>query len=111
MARVTLASRFPEIAAEMRPRISAALRMGAEEIASGARLRVPVNTGNLRDSIEVKRGGAGQWKVAAGDQRTFYAAMVEFGTAHAPAHPYMIPAAEAGKDHVEELVSVVLRQL
>ncbi len=94
----------------MRSRVNRAIGMGAEEIASMARLRVPVNTGKLRDSIQAKRSGS-SWKVVAGDRTAFYAAMVEFGTSHSAAQPYLIPAAEVGRAHLEELVVVVLRQL
>jgi HK97 gp10 family phage protein len=111
MARATLESRLPMIMAELRPRVSAAMRMGAEEIASTARMRVPVESGDLRDSIEVRPSGAAQWKVNAGNKEAFYAGMVEFGTARRAATPYLVPAAEQGQDHVVELVAVVLRSL
>ena len=111
MARVTLQSRFPEIAVEMRPRISKALQMGADDMASSARMRVPVEHGALRETIEVRPAGAGSWAVNAGSREAFYAGFVEWGTSQAPAQPYLVPAAEWGTPRTVELVEIVLRQL
>jgi len=38
----TLASRLPMVIAELRPRVSAAIKSGAEDIAANARTKVPV---------------------------------------------------------------------
>src|SRR5262245_57114040 len=111
MARVTLESRLPEIAAELRPRVSKALRMGADTIAQDARNAVPVESGDLRDSIDVAASGAGRWQVRAGNREAYYAGLVEFGTSQRAATPYLVPAVEKNVDYVEELVAVVLRSL
>jgi HK97 gp10 family phage protein len=68
--------------------MTAALREGAMEIESRAKLNVPVRTGKLRKSIKIrrrtnKRSGYINLLVTAGDRKkhgAFYAHMVEFGT-------------------------------
>jgi len=80
-----------------------ALRAGAKIIAKEAKLRAPVDTGELKSKIKVwalkrsrKRIGVlvgTSAKEYTGDQ--FYAAFVEYGTKDMPAKPFMGPAAEA----------------
>jgi HK97 gp10 family phage protein len=69
--------------------MASALREGAKEIQTRAKLNVPVRTGKLRDSIKIrrrnnKRSGFINLLVTAGDRNkkggAFYAHMVEFGT-------------------------------
>lgn len=108
----TLQSRLPEIAAKVRPRVSKAVKEGAEEeIAVRARDRVPVRTGALRDAIEVRRAGAVQVRVVAGDSGAFYGHFLEFGTATMDAHPFVLPAADEGMAPLTERVVVVLQEL
>lgn len=71
---------------------------GASMIADLARQFVPVDEGDLRDTIRVtpKPGsGKGQYSVAAGNKDVNYAGFVEFGTVDSPAQPYMRPAHDA----------------
>jgi len=80
-----------------------ALRAGAKIIAKEAKLRAPVDTGELKSKIKVwalkrsrKRIGVlvgTSAKEYTGDQ--FYAAFVEYGTKDMPAKPFLGPAAEA----------------
>lgn len=58
----------------------------AEQVADLARAMVPVETGELRDSIVVTDEG-----VTAGTDHAVY---VEFGTYKMPAEPFMRPAAD-----------------
>lgn len=98
--------------------------MGAEAIAEEARNRVPVNTGRLRDAIHVEKRASGvevggqhvggvysDWFVVAGDTKAFYGHMVEFGTTHSPAHPFLIPAFESRRPVLEGLVREALQRL
>ena len=55
-----------------------------------ARADVPVDTGALKGSIGVQRGGTYTASVTASAP---YAAMVEYGTSKMPPQPYMLPAA------------------
>lgn len=71
---------------------------GAGMIASLARELVPVDEGDLRDTIRVQPEpgtGKGQYTVAAGSKDVRYPAFVEFGTVDSPAQPYMRPATDA----------------
>jgi HK97 gp10 family phage protein len=107
----TLKSRLPMITAQLRPRVSAAVKEAAETIAVGAKERVHVDSGDLRDSIHVERTGAAEYSVIAGDENVFYGHLEEFGTSHSPPHPFLVPAAEAGRSVAAGLVTAALRGL
>ncbi|CAN5480509.1 HK97 gp10 family phage protein [soil metagenome] len=101
--------------------VQRALMKAGEPIAADARARAPVRSGRLRDRITVaktlskrQRRGRGKWKGAVeafiGASPARHAHLVEFGTGprvskktgkssgEMPAHPFMRPAWEAGKD-------------
>lgn len=86
-----------------------ALTAGAEQLVSGATSVVPVDTGNLRDSIEAGQASARGIEVTAGAD---YAAYVELGTSKMSAQPYMNPSIPAAiralvNTAVEEIDSVI----
>lgn len=107
---VRLKSNLLTIAAEIRPLVDDACGDSAEAMAAGARERVPVDTGELRDSIRAEKTGELEHRAAAGDNKAFYAMFVEMGTRNQPAHPYMIPAFEAEKRVAEGRVVNALRK-
>lgn len=109
----TLASRLPMVIAELRPRVSAAIKSGAEDIAANARTKVPVGypDNHLRDDIHVVRQDVAEYAISAGAEETFYGHMVEFGTKYAAPHPFLMPAAEEGVGDVAARVTAVLRSL
>lgn len=74
-----------------------ALKEGADE----ARSRVPVDTGELRDSIEE---GEDYYNVTAS-----HALPVEFGTFKSPAQPYFRPSVDKMGKYVEENIGGVLK--
>lgn len=111
VAYVTLKSRFPEIEAELRPRISAAVKAAAEGIEHGAKERAPVDTGALRSAIHTERRGPAEYAVVAGDSQAWYGMLVEHGTSQNPPHPFLVPAAEIGREAAEGLVRAALRGL
>ena len=110
---VRLVNRFPQIILELEPKTSLALGEGADSIAEAAKARVPVATGALRDAIHVEFEGGGDWAVVAGggEKNVYYGHMVEFGTRHSPARPYLIPATEARRDYVASLAKTALESL
>lgn len=108
---VTLHSRIPRIAAELRPRVAAATKIGAELIEKEAKSRAPVSTGRLRDAIHTEFKGDADWNVVAGNSQVFYGHMVEHGTTRAPAHPFLIPAFEARRNEVLRAIRLALRRL
>ena len=65
-----------------------------------AKLRAPVDTGALRGSISVDPIPMG----ADVGPHVDYGAYVEFGTVNTPAQPYLVPAADATRSQVSEIV-------
>lgn len=89
----------------------------AQRIRDGARQRVHVITGHLRDSIAVStpKSSTGQ---ASGDFRMIevratapYAGFEEEGTRFRPAHPFLRPAVEAERGPYVEGQRQVIRSL
>ena len=111
MAISRVKSRLPVIAAEITPRVTVAIKDVADAIADDAKQRVPVETGDLRDAIHVEFKGAADWAVVAGNSKAFYGHMVEHGTTRAAPRPFLIPAAEAKKEMIDEVVGAALRRL
>lgn len=70
-------------------RVQRWLERVAEAGAAGARRRVAVDTGNLRDHIVVESGpGFARWGVVG----VSYAEAQEYGTWKMPAHPFIRPS-------------------
>ena len=94
---------------EVRKSATDALERGAQEIVDLARSLVPVDKGDLRESIGWTWGdapsgsltlgtvggqeyGTLQITIYAGNDEAFYARWLEFGTSKMRAHPYFFPA-------------------
>jgi HK97 gp10 family phage protein len=115
----TLKSRLPGIAAQLQPRVSAAVKTGAEWIAEDASGNVVYGPGDvhLADSFKVEREGPASYSVyndalsETGKRQVPYAHMVEFGTTKMAAQPFLLPAAENRISDIEALVTGVLRGL
>jgi HK97 gp10 family phage protein len=101
-----------EIPRKVRAALEAAMLESADRIVAGARLRVPVESGKVRDSItqhgvrEGKRGGL-YVAITAGDDSTLtdekgkryqVARLLEFGTVNMPAQPFLLPAYHANRN-------------
>lgn len=104
-------------------KLRAALREGGELIAEEARRLVPIDTGQLHDSIAVVderdmriygkiNGGDVSLYVgpvgSAEDGDVFYARFVEFGSLRSEAQPFMRPAIAAKQADAEKLVAARL---
>lgn len=88
------------------------LMAGAKIVQAEAKRLVPVLTGNLQDSIIISfDGGLNSSAVSQrrffstvyiGPSRRegFYGHMVEFGTSHSAAHPFMRPALDNSREEV-----------
>jgi HK97 gp10 family phage protein len=95
------------IPAKVRAEMERAMLESAELIVAGAKLRVPVDEGDVRDSIRhhgVKEGRRGGLYVAitAGDKSTEndgyqVARLLEFGTMKMAAQPFLLPAYRANR--------------
>lgn len=107
----TLQNRLPQIAAGLRPKVAAAVKVGAQRIAETAKERVPVDDGDLQRAIHVERVGPAEYSVVAGDENVFYGHLVEHGTVRTPPRPFLVPAKEARTAEAVALVSAALKRL
>lgn len=107
---MALRSRLPQITAALPARVDVALKAGAEAIERGAKDRVPVASGDLRDAIHVEDADDGFY-VVAGDEETFYGHLVEHGVTHTAPRPFLIPAAEAARGEIVAGVAAALKGL
>lgn len=105
-----LRSRLDTIALSLDEEIKPALRVAAEMIEDGAKARVPVDSGALKDSIRTDARDDG-YAVLVGDSDTFYAWMVEAGTVRTPARPFLLPAVEAVRADLDNLIRNALKDL
>lgn len=119
----SLKSRLPIIAAELRPRVSAAVKATAEKIAEDAALRAPAGPGSvhLKDHFRVERRGPAEYAVlndaeAESGRPVPYAIAVEFGHtakdgSQVPPHPFLVPVTQENEDYAEQLALAALRGL
>ena len=100
-----LMRRLDVIAQEPRYRVvrRKALRVGIRVVERYAKAKVPVDTGNLKNSIAVGAVNESQAELWA---TTDYAADVEFGTRRMAARSFMRPAV---LDHIGEIEEVMTR--
>lgn len=107
---MALVSRIPAIIAELDDRLLEAATEIGERVAEGARERVPVDTGSLRDAIHVEADSEGV-RVIAGDSDAFYGHIVEHGGAKTPAQPFLTPAFEVEREHLDDVVREHMKDL
>jgi hypothetical protein len=110
-----LRSRLANIAKTLDEEIDPGIRNAAEEVARGAKSRVPKDTYALHDAIHVEKVGPGQYAVVAGDGKdVYYGHIVEGGSAAPgapPARPFLMPAYEAMRVHIDDLVRAALKDI
>ena len=83
---------LPKIIAGMEAKAAAIVAKTALDIEAGAKARAPVDTGNLRASIQAVKISDTHWRVTVG---AAYGLYVEHGTRHMGAQPYFNPAIRA----------------
>lgn len=107
---------LPDVA---RKEIRAAMEKGANEIVAMAKGLVPVDNGDLRDSIgwtwgsapkgsmTLAQAGEGDFRLTiyAGNDRAFYARWVEFGTEQNTAQPFFYPSYRALRKRTKSRIS------
>lgn len=103
-------SRIPTFARLLDDRVDRGAKGLADDIAEDAKTRAPVDTGRLRDAIHVEKQGD-DYAVLAGDDDVFYGHLVEFGTTHSGARPFMLPAAEGKRASATARAAAWLRGL
>lgn len=103
-----LEARFRKLPEAAKVEMMKALEAGGRDLVDGARALAPVDSGALRNSIEMTPGGRatppysqpggssvvpeGTVQVTAGNTEVRYPHLVEYGTAKAPAQPFFWPA-------------------
>lgn len=107
-----LKARFAKIPKEMKVKVRAAIEESADELVAFQKRLVPVDQGDLRDSIQ-KRDGRHELsvEVTAGDDKAFYASFVEFGTVRTPAQPYFFPAYRASRKRIKGRISRAVKKV
>lgn len=96
---------FPALRADLRPRAGQILDRAALRIETGAKARVPVDTGTLRRSIHTTKPTEMSRAIGPSVE---YGKYVEWGTHRMAARPYMTPAAEAERPRFVEAMKKLL---
>lgn len=107
---MALQSRIPQIIGELDEKLLEGVTDLAERVANGARDRVPVDTGALRDAIHVEVKDD-QVAVVAGDGDAYYGHIIENGSVKTPPHPFLVPAFEAERPNLAEIVGERLQDI
>jgi HK97 gp10 family phage protein len=98
--------KLPQLQGQLRQRASAAVRKAAYDIEAHAKTVVPVDTGNLKNSIQTSVEGD---LTAIVGTHVEYAPYVEYGTRRMAAKPYLGPAAEAVRPGFEAAMKSLLK--
>lgn len=102
-------NKFSHLADEFREKAIRAVRESAHVIESNAKILAPVDTGNLRSSIQVSEYEIGRdgYALLVGTH-VHYAPYQEYGTATGiPAHPFLTPAADMERPVLELRLSEI----
>lgn len=107
MSLVTRKQNWPKFLNELNDSTALGIKETATEIQIEAQKRVPVDTGDLRQSIRVQgpiNGDPLAYEVVAGKTRTVvYAGFIEFGTRYMRAQPFLLPAF----DKIDKLENII----
>jgi len=95
------------LGANLRTAIRDALEKSAMAVQSQAVLLAPVDTGNLRRSIDYSLDG---FRTAHVGSNIEYSAHQEYGTRFMKAQPYLHPALEKNKDKIRTIFDQELEQ-
>lgn len=104
----TLRRKLATVPAAVRAVLTPALHKSAQELVDGIKALVPVEHGELRDSIKLEEKSATRVEVREGDGLV-YAKHVEYGTRHAPAHPHFWPAYRLLKKRLQRRTKSAIR--
>lgn len=95
-------NKFPELIRQSPEKAKELVEKAAFELEARAKLEVPVDTGNLRNSIRTTFENGGFTGVVATNVE--YAIYVEYGTRFMTARPYFTPAVEQVKASFERAI-------
>ena len=104
--KVKVTSRTKEVGAQFKKAVEKGLTAAALLVEGDAKLRAPVDTGNLRSSIT---------HTASGDRATVhtnveYAPYMEYGTSRTAAQPYLTPALLENRDQIQKVFEQNIKQ-
>lgn len=124
-----LGARMKTLTSDVNNRIArAATAAGAVVIRNAAQQKVPVDSGNLKKNIIVKRLPKGESPLtsehivtvrkgkltskqkSSGLKDAYYGSFVEYGTAKMPAQPFMRPAYDQNKEKAAEAIKDRIRK-
>jgi len=87
-----LRKRIARLPAKMKAEVKVAIETGADELVAMQKRLVPIEQGDLQDSIRKERGRHElSVSVKAGSNAVFYARFQEFGTVGHPPQPFFYP--------------------
>ena len=111
---------------QVQKRAREAVESEAERLAERMKTIVPVDQGDLKDSITVTRGGGrtpsyshpggshvvpvGAAEVTAGNNKVRYAHIIEYGKKDTPADPFFWPVVRTERRKVRTRISKAVRQ-
>jgi HK97 gp10 family phage protein len=106
-----LKRRLAAIPPAARKAIRDALEKSGDDWVRQARQFAPVDTGDLKASIRHEQGAHEmQENLLSGDNKAFYAHMVEFGTVKTAAQPYHVPAYRLLKKRMKSRIQRAVRK-
>lgn len=82
---------LPRIMANMTTTAVRLVAKATMDMEAQMKSRVPVDTGNLKNSIQSQKLGAQHWRITVGAE---YAPHVEYGTIHMGPQPFFNPAVD-----------------
>lgn len=118
--RARAKARFRALAPAIKRGVEDALESNAAELAEAIRRRVPIDQGDLAESVTWKKGAARDQRSRKGRgddpdltvrviegfaNKGFYAAMVEFGTVNTAAQPHFFPTWRQNKRRIKARLS------
>lgn len=97
---------FPKIVKGMEGKAAQIVAKTALDIEAGAKKRAPVDTGNLRGSIQARKVSDTHWIVTVGADYGIY---LEYGTRFMAAQPYFAPAIRAVRSSFNQAMKKVVQ--
>ena len=107
--QVTVKDNTREIIAELQKQQTSFVALGAAQIQTQARVRVPVLTGNLRNSIQTEVYTEDGQAVSETGPTADYSTYVEYGTRFQKAQPFMEPGYQAAKPNIDRIFERLLK--
>ncbi len=94
-----------------------ALKKAAETVLDSAKEKVPVDTGKLKDNLDISKVKTknGEKYIEVGitkgdNSEIFYGKFIEWGTSQRPATPYLQPAYEENQNKIKEIIKQELKE-